>query len=78
MPNNPIVPLILCGGSGTRLWPVSRESYPKQFLSIKKKNEFSLLQQTIQRGDGFRRVRGVLREGRDTLFLGRDFCGVEG
>ncbi len=44
-----IVPLILCGGSGTRLWPLSRESYPKQFLSIKKENKFSLLQKTIQR-----------------------------
>lgn len=30
--NNPtVLPLILCGGSGTRLWPLSRESYPKQF-----------------------------------------------
>ena len=44
-----IVPLILCGGSGTRLWPLSRESYPKQFLSIKKDDKFSLLQNTIQR-----------------------------
>ena len=36
MSNSIIVPLILCGGSGSRLWPLSRESYPKQFLSIKK------------------------------------------
>ena len=28
---SPTLPLILCGGSGTRLWPLSRESYPKQF-----------------------------------------------
>ena len=49
MSNSCIVPLILCGGSGTRLWPLSRESYPKQFLSIKKEDEFSLLQKTIQR-----------------------------
>ncbi|MFC6518715.1 sugar phosphate nucleotidyltransferase [Undibacterium arcticum] len=27
----PLVPVILCGGSGTRLWPLSRETYPKQF-----------------------------------------------
>ena len=35
MSNSCIVPLILCGGSGTLLWPLSWESYPKQFLSIK-------------------------------------------
>ncbi len=49
MSTNCIVPLILCGGSGTRLWPLSRESYPKQFLSIKKDDKFTLLQKTIQR-----------------------------
>ena len=32
MPN--ITPVILCGGSGTRLWPLSRESYPKQFVDM--------------------------------------------
>ena len=49
MSSSPIVPLILCGGKGTRLWPLSRESYPKQFLSIKKKDKYSLLQKTILR-----------------------------
>ena len=29
-----IVPVIMCGGTGTRLWPVSRESMPKQFVTI--------------------------------------------
>jgi mannose-1-phosphate guanylyltransferase/mannose-6-phosphate isomerase len=29
-----IVPIILCGGSGTRLWPVSRDSFPKQFVPL--------------------------------------------
>ncbi len=29
-----IIPLLLCGGSGTRLWPVSRKSYPKQFADL--------------------------------------------
>jgi len=29
-----ITPVILCGGSGTRLWPLSRKSYPKQFVPL--------------------------------------------
>jgi mannose-1-phosphate guanylyltransferase / mannose-6-phosphate isomerase len=29
-----IIPVILAGGSGTRLWPLSREAYPKPFLKI--------------------------------------------
>ena len=29
-----IIPLIMCGGAGTRLWPASREVHPKQFLSL--------------------------------------------
>ena len=39
--------LILAGGSGTRLWPASREAYPKQFLKLG--DEKSLLQQTLER-----------------------------
>jgi mannose-1-phosphate guanylyltransferase / mannose-6-phosphate isomerase len=31
---NPLIPVIMCGGAGTRLWPVSRESMPKQFVSL--------------------------------------------
>ena len=42
----PIIPVILCGGSGSRLWPLSRESYPKQYLSIGSEENKSLLQQT--------------------------------
>jgi mannose-1-phosphate guanylyltransferase/mannose-6-phosphate isomerase len=30
----PIIPVIMCGGSGTRLWPASRETMPKQFISL--------------------------------------------
>ena len=44
-----IIPVILCGGSGTRLWPLSRESYPKQFLNINAQSTKSLLQQTQER-----------------------------
>ena len=42
----PIIPVILCGGSGSRLWPLSRESYPKQYLTISSEENLSLLQQT--------------------------------
>ncbi|MBW1669865.1 MAG: mannose-1-phosphate guanylyltransferase/mannose-6-phosphate isomerase [Deltaproteobacteria bacterium] len=45
-----IVPVILCGGSGTRLWPLSREAYPKQFYSLVE--EETLLQSTIKRLSG--------------------------
>jgi mannose-1-phosphate guanylyltransferase/mannose-6-phosphate isomerase len=34
MRKTPITPVILCGGSGTRLWPLSRKSYPKQFVPL--------------------------------------------
>ena len=39
--------IILCGGSGTRLWPLSRKNFPKQFLKLY--NDFSLLQETFLR-----------------------------
>jgi mannose-1-phosphate guanylyltransferase/mannose-6-phosphate isomerase len=43
----PIHPLLLCGGSGTRLWPLSRKSHPKQFTKLL--GEDSLLQSTARR-----------------------------
>jgi mannose-1-phosphate guanylyltransferase len=43
-----IIPVILSGGVGTRLWPLSREHFPKQCLPLADK-EFSLLQQTMIR-----------------------------
>ncbi|MFM0335439.1 mannose-1-phosphate guanylyltransferase/mannose-6-phosphate isomerase [Paraburkholderia fungorum] len=46
-----IVPVILAGGSGTRLWPVSRENYPKQLIDVVGSD--SLLQATARRMEGF-------------------------
>ena len=48
-----IHPILLCGGSGTRLWPLSRKSYPKQFATIL--GDDSLFQQSARRlsGPGF-------------------------
>lgn len=45
-----IVPVVLSGGSGSRLWPLSRELYPKQFLPLV--NEGSMLQETVRRLEG--------------------------
>src|SRR5580692_4082516 len=43
----PIIPLIMCGGAGTRLWPASRENRPKQFLPLL--GRYSMFQETIRR-----------------------------
>ena len=45
-----IVPVILSGGSGTRLWPLSRKQYPKQYLPLAGDN--TMLQETILRLNG--------------------------
>ena len=44
-----IIPIILCGGTGSRLWPLSRASFPKQFLEINKEESISFFQKTINR-----------------------------
>jgi len=46
-----IIPVILSGGSGTRLWPLSREGYPKQFIPLIEGSDESMLQQTLSRLD---------------------------
>jgi hypothetical protein len=51
-----ITPVILCGGAGSRLWPMSRDSKPKQFHKLV--NDKTLLTNTLERvdhkGDGLR------------------------
>ena len=47
-----IIPVILSGGSGTRLWPLSREKYPKQFLNLISDN--SMFQETLLRLKGLK------------------------
>lgn len=49
-----IHPVILCGGSGTRLWPLSRSAFPKQFLPLA--SERTMLQETVTRLDGLEGV----------------------
>ncbi|KZY53811.1 mannose-1-phosphate guanylyltransferase/mannose-6-phosphate isomerase [Sulfitobacter sp. HI0054] len=60
-------PILLAGGSGTRLWPLSRKSYPKQFAKLM--SEESLFQASAQRlsGDGF--AAPMILTGSDFRFI---------
>ncbi|MBN9889818.1 mannose-1-phosphate guanylyltransferase/mannose-6-phosphate isomerase [Salipiger abyssi] len=62
-----ITPILLCGGSGTRLWPLSRKSYPKQFADVI--GDESLFQASARRftGEGF--ADPVLVTGNDFRFI---------
>jgi len=51
MASHTLHPVILCGGAGTRLWPLSRETYPKQFLALQG-GSTTMLQDTARRLDG--------------------------
>jgi len=65
-----IHPVILCGGSGTRLWPSSRQAYPKQFIPLL--GETSLYQATLARfsGEGF--SAPLIMTGEDFRFMATD------
>ena len=45
-----LIPVVLSGGAGTRLWPLSRELYPKQLLPLTAAH--TMLQETVRRLDG--------------------------
>ena len=62
-----ITPILLCGGSGTRLWPLSRKSYPKQFVPLT--GETTLFQASAARlsGEGF--AAPVVITGSDFRFI---------
>src|SRR5580692_11162526 len=80
MSGTPLIPVIMCGGAGTRLWPVSRESMPKQFVALV--GEQSTFQQLL----GL--LRGEPTFGRPIVITNSDFrfivaeqmreCSVEG
>ena len=52
--------MILCGGTGTRPWPLSRASYPKQYWAVAGAGEDTLLQQTQLRLAGIDRLQPPL------------------
>lgn len=62
-----IYPVVMAGGSGTRLWPMSRELYPKQFLSLVGEN--TLLQDTLTRLSGLETAAPILICNEEHRFL---------
>lgn len=62
-----ILPVIMAGGCGTRLWPLSRQAHPKQFLSLH--GERSLLQQTLERLIGLTELKPVVICNEEHRFL---------
>ncbi|WP_395543674.1 mannose-1-phosphate guanylyltransferase/mannose-6-phosphate isomerase [Neotabrizicola sp. sgz301269] len=62
-----ITPVLLCGGAGTRLWPLSRKSYPKQFVPLT--GETSLFQASVQRLTGAGFAAPVVVTGADFRFI---------
>src|SRR4051794_32332832 len=68
------VPVILSGGAGSRLWPISREALPKPFIKLA--DGQSLLAKTLKRALGCGGRNGVLTvTNRDYFFLTRDEYG---
>ena len=63
----PLIPVILSGGSGTRLWPVSRESFPKQFWPLV--SDRSLIQDTARRAAGSRFAAPIVVCNQEHRFL---------
>jgi len=65
-----IIPVILCGGAGTRLWPVSRSAYPKPFIQLP--DGKSLLLHAFERAAGCASGDVLLVTNRDYYFQARD------
>jgi len=62
-----VYPIILCGGSGTRLWPMSRRALPKQFLPLV--SQRSMLQDTVLRLSGLECTAPVVVSNNEHRFL---------
>ena len=67
--NNNIVAVVLCGGSGNRLWPVSRKHHPKQFHPILGKK--SMIQETLLRLNGLNLKKILLVCNEENKFLAK-------
>ena len=72
-----IVPVIMCGGAGTRLWPMSRDSLPKQFIPLLgERSSFQTMAQTLAQTAGFEDL--IVLTNHDYRFLVADQLAADG
>jgi mannose-1-phosphate guanylyltransferase/mannose-6-phosphate isomerase len=72
----PLVPVVLAGGAGTRLWPLSRDLYPKQFQKLT--GPSSMLQETLLRLEGLENADPIIVCSDQHRFLVADQCRAIG
>ncbi|MGM7280384.1 mannose-1-phosphate guanylyltransferase/mannose-6-phosphate isomerase [Pseudomonas guariconensis] len=72
-----LFPVILAGGNGSRLWPLSRQRFPKQFLDLSNEN-FSMLQSTVKRLEGLDIASPILICNEEHRFLAAEQMRVLG
>ncbi|WP_254782816.1 sugar phosphate nucleotidyltransferase, partial [Vibrio cholerae] len=63
------IPVIMAGGSGSRLWPLSRSAFPKQFLSLDSSSQHTMLQATIERLQGLPIAEPIVISNEDHRFI---------
>ena len=64
-----LIPIIMAGGSGSRLWPLSRKAFPKQFLSLDQHSTRSMLQTTMARLQGLDVSEPIIIANEDHRFI---------
>ncbi len=63
------IPVIMAGGSGSRLWPLSRSAFPKQFLALDNQNPLTMLQSTLDRINGMSASEAIIISNEDHRFV---------
>lgn len=63
------IPVIMAGGSGSRLWPLSRSMFPKQFLALDQENDLTMLQATLERINGLDKSESIIISNENHRFI---------
>ncbi|AYV21230.1 mannose-1-phosphate guanylyltransferase/mannose-6-phosphate isomerase [Vibrio mediterranei] len=63
------IPVIMAGGAGSRLWPLSRSAFPKQFLALDNHNSLTMLQSTLERIEGMSSSESIIISNEEHRFV---------